>query len=44
MSNFFEGNPWYVILLINLIIWAGIFGYASVLKKKAKVLLKEKKL
>lgn len=42
MSAFLENNPMYVILIINLIIWAGIFGYLYTMNKKMRTLIKEK--
>jgi CcmD family protein len=42
MYVFLENNSFYVVLLINLIIWVGIFGYIFSINKKVNSLLKEK--
>ena len=41
MYNFLENNAYYVVLLINLIIWAGLFGYIASLSSKVKKLAKD---
>jgi CcmD family protein len=40
--KFFEDNPFYVVLLITLIIWAGLFFYTMRMGKKIKNLEKLK--
>jgi CcmD family protein len=41
LYNFLDKNPYYVILLIALIIFAGIFSYVINLSKKASKLEKK---
>lgn len=36
MYDFFETNSMYVVLLIVLIIWVGIFGYLKSMDKQIK--------
>ncbi len=40
--DFLETNSMYIVMLIVLIIWIGIFGYMWSLDKKVKNLEKEK--
>lgn len=42
LYDFLEANSMYVVMLIVLIIWVGIFGYMWNLEKKVKKLEKEK--
>lgn len=42
LYDFLETNSMYVVMLIVLIIWIGIFGYMWRLDKKVKKLEKEK--
>jgi hypothetical protein len=38
--KFFENNSYYVVLLISLLIWIGIYGYITSLSKKVTKLEK----
>lgn len=40
MMEFLEKNSYYVVLIIMLIIWAGIFGYMMSMDKRVKKLEK----
>ncbi|MDQ3020202.1 MAG: CcmD family protein [Bacteroidota bacterium] len=42
LYDFLEANSMYIVMLIVLIIWIGIFGYMWNLDKKVKKLEKEK--
>lgn len=42
MYEFLENNAFYVVLVVNLIIWVGIFGYMFSMNKKVNALLKSK--
>jgi len=42
MYVFLENNAFYVVLIVNLIIWAGLFGYIFSLNGKVNKLLKYK--
>jgi len=42
MYTFLENNAFYVVLIVNLIIWAGLFGYLFSLNGKLNKILKEK--
>jgi CcmD family protein len=42
MYTFLENNAYYVVLIVNLIIWLGLFGYLFTLGSSLKKLLKEK--
>ena len=42
MYTFLENNAYYVVLIVNLIIWAGLFVYVFSLNKKVNSLLMSK--
>ena len=41
MMEFLEKNSYYVVLIITLIIWVGIFGYLMSMDKRVKKLEKK---
>jgi len=42
MYTFLEDHPYYVVMIINILIWIGIFGYVFTLNKKVNNLIKSK--
>jgi len=42
MYTFLENHPYYVVLIINILIWIGILGYIFSLNKKVNNLVKGK--
>lgn len=42
MGNFIETNSMYVVLIISVVIWIGVFGYLYTMNKKVRSIISKK--
>lgn len=42
MYTFLENHPYYVVMIVNILIWAGLLGYVFTLNSKVNNLVKGK--